>query len=94
MNGMAQELSNYLVHFFLTGGRWSEMVKSKFLIMIALYAILAMIVGFNFNLYHRISVGWTQTINETMERDANENVEATMPKPPQEPPESLSDSNE
>lgn len=87
-------MNNHLNPVFLTGGRWSEMVKSKFLIMVALYVILAILAVFNFNHYHHISVGWSKTINETMERETNEIVETTTTKAPQEFQESLSDCNE
>jgi len=70
------------------------MVRSKFLIMVALYAILAIIVGFNFNLYRHVSVGWSKTINETMEGETSEYVETTTAKAPQVFQELLSDCSE
>jgi hypothetical protein len=91
---MAQELHNHLHPVFSTGRRGSEMVKSKFLIMVGLYVILAILAVFNFNLYHHFSVGWSKTINEAMQGATNENVGTTTIKAPQEFQESLSDCNE
>jgi hypothetical protein len=71
------------------------MARSKFLIMVALYAILAILIVYNFNLYHHLSVGWTKTVNEeTMEGEGSEYVETTTAKAPQELRESLSDCDE
>jgi hypothetical protein len=92
---MAQELNNHLHRVFAAAGRWNEMVRSKLLIMIALYAILAIIIVFNFNFYHHLSVGWSKTVNEEiMEGKTSEYVETTTAKALQEFMESLPDTND
>jgi len=63
--------------------------------MIALYAILAIIIVFNFNFYYHLSVGWSKTVNEeTMDGNRTESVETTAAKAQQQFQESLSDSND
>lgn len=64
------------------------MVKSKFFIMVTLYVILAIIVLFNFNLYHRIGVGWGKAISKAAAEEMTEDMENTTVDVPQESQES------
>jgi len=61
--------------------------------MVALYVILSILVLFNFNLYHHLSVGWGKRINESVAEEMNENAEIAIVSVPQELHESSSDHN-